>query len=152
MENCTLEQAIRNAVVSEQAAVRYFETIADRETSPASRALCLHFAEREGLNAARLEQLARRVEEGELTHYGELQIGAVPSAPSWTDIASLSNLEALAVAKECAYRAAFFYDILADASPTHSPLFRELAFNEEELAHRLERLMRLSHVAAAVNA
>jgi rubrerythrin len=152
MENCTLEQAIRNAVVSEQAAVRYFQTIAARESSPAARALCLHFAEREGMNATRLEHLALRVEEGELAHYGELQIGAVPSAPSWTDMASLSNLEALGVARDCAYRAAFFYDILAEASPTHSPLFRDLASNEEELAHRLERLMRLARVAAAVSA
>jgi hypothetical protein len=149
MTSYTLDQAIRNALESERAAARFFRVQASREASPATHDLVLHFAERAEQDADKLERVASRVEEGEFAHYADIQVSALPAAPSWTSPEDVSSSKAVSAAKDFACQAAVFYDLLAEASPTHGPCFRELAAGKEELAHRLEGLMRLAQTAAA---
>jgi hypothetical protein len=148
MASCTLDQAILTAIESERAAARFFRALASTEASPATRELVLHFAERAEQDASKIERVASRVEEGELAHYADIQVASLPAAPSWTCPEYVGS-KAFPIARDFAYQAAFFYDLLAEASPTHSPFFRELAGGKEELAHRLEGLMRLAQITAA---
>ena len=149
MASCTLDQAILSGLESERASAHFFRSLASTEDSPATRELVLQFAERAEQDASKIERFASRVEEGEFAHYADIQIASLPAVPSWTCPQYLSGSNAAPIARDFACQAAIFYDVLAEASPTHGPLFRELAVGKEELAHRLEALMRLAQTAAA---
>jgi len=149
MASCTLDQALLNAIESERAAAHFFRARASTEASPATRELVLHFAERAEQDASKIERVVSRVEEGEFAHYADIQVAPLPAVPSWTCPEYISGSNAVPVARAFAYQAGLFYDLLAEASPTHGPFFRELAAGKEELAHRLEELMRLAQIAAA---
>jgi hypothetical protein len=142
MASWTLDQAIRDAFESERAATRFFQAQASAETSNERRALYLQSAESAQRDASKLESVASRVEEGEFAHYAEIDVGSVPKAPSWVYLDKPSGSDPVPIARDFAYRAALFYDLLAEASPTHGPLFRELAALKEELAHHMEGLQR----------
>jgi hypothetical protein len=149
MTDCTLDQAIRGAIESELAAMRFFQTLAFTETSADKRELYLKFGHGAQQDADKLEGVASRVEEGEFAHYAEIEIGSVSAAPSWVCPDNVRGFDAVPLARDFAYRAAFFYDLLAEASPIHGPLFRELAALKEELAHQLQGLLAPAGVSAS---
>jgi hypothetical protein len=142
MTKTTFEQAVRDASASESAAAHYFDALAARDGSPSLSDQCSAIAERARGNAAQLKALARRLESGDLSRHAEVRIPPLPSAPSFVPNPAVTLTEALSVGCYSAYRLAFFYDVLVDAAPTHAPLFRELSRWQEELASRLDGLLR----------
>jgi nucleotide-binding universal stress UspA family protein len=141
MGNYTFEQAVRDASESERAAARYFDALAAREFKPTVDDRCRAFAVRARRNADHLAALDRRLA-GDLARHADVQIPPMPSVPSFAPCIGASVSEALSIACYSAYRLAFFYDVLVDAAPTHVPLFRELAYWQEELAKEADQLLR----------
>jgi hypothetical protein len=147
MKQSTLEQAVRDALESEQAATRFLKAMAAHEADGPTRRAYRRLAEHACENAGTLERIVSRIEEGELASYAEIILAPEQDAPGW-ELPRAAGSDLCSIARDFAYQAAIFYALLAEAAPLYAPGFRELANRSEELAHRLQESLRAPDVWA----
>lgn len=146
----SIPQAIRNAVASEEAAAKFYRALAALDVDSGVKAFLEEMALQEDHHAKSIEEAGKRLVQGELPMYADMEIeasgasavsGRVEAAPDWKIADTLSLDQAMQLARENEYNASLYYDTVADACPEpEASFFRKLALTEEEHAHKLERM------------
>lgn len=137
----TVGQAVRNAVAAERAAGQFYRALAALELTTEVREFFLEMAAQEDQHAQSIELNGKRLVGGELPERADMAVRNVEAAPEWLVVDSISKESAVAIARENEYKAALFYDALADFCPEpEADFFRQLAKTEIEHAKRLENL------------
>lgn len=135
----TVGQAVRNAVASERAAAQFYRALAALDLSPEVQGFFLDMAQQEDQHAQSIEVNGKRLVGGELPERADMAVPSVESAPEWLVVDSISKDSAVSLARENEYKAALFYDALADFCPEpEADFFRQLTKTELEHAKRLE--------------
>jgi rubrerythrin len=135
----TVGQAVRNAVAAEHAAAQFYRALAALELSADVREFFLDMAVQEDQHAQSIESNGKRLVGGELPERADMAVRNVEAAPEWLVVDDISKESAIAIAKDNEYKAALFYDALADFCPEpEADFFRQLAKTELEHAKRLE--------------
>lgn len=137
----SVQQAVRNAVSAEFAAAKFYRALAALELEPDVREFFIKMAAQEVEHAASIEENGKRLTNGELPEHADMDVRTVETAPEWLTADSISAEQAVAIARDNEYKAALFYDALADFCPEpEAGFFRQLAQQELEHAKRLEKL------------
>jgi rubrerythrin len=138
----SVKQAIRNAVSAEVAAANFYRALAALDLTAEVRAFFLEMAEQELDHAASIEANGKRLTGGELPERADMDVRGVETAPEWLTADAISPAQAVALARENEYKAALFYEAVADFCPEpEAEFFRQLAQQELDHAKRLEQLV-----------
>lgn len=137
----TVGQAVRNAVEAERAAAKFYRALAALDLSPEVESFFLAMAKQEDQHAESIEVNGKRLVDGELPERADMAVRNVEAAPEWLVADSISKDSAISIARDNEYKAALFYDALADFCPEpEAEFFRQLAKTELEHAKRLENV------------
>jgi rubrerythrin len=138
----SVQQAIRNAVAAEFAAAKFYRALAALDLDGEVRQFFLSMADQEVEHAASIEANGKRLIGGELPEHADMDVRGVETAPEWLTVDAISPEQAVAIARDNEYKAALFYDAVADFCPEpEAEFFRQLAQQELEHARRLEKLV-----------
>lgn len=136
-----VKQAIRNAVSAELAAAAFYRALTALDVSAEVKAFFSSMAEQEVEHASSIEHNGKRLVEGELPEHADTGVRGVECAPEWLIADAISPTQALGIARDNEYKAALYYDAIADFCPEpEAEFFRQLAQQELEHARRLEAL------------
>ncbi len=128
----TLDQALRNAVEAERGASRFYTFIAQNTSDPDAQKFLREMAAEEKKHAEAIEELGRKLIDGELPLRADAFVAMQETAPGWRFAEDISLIEALQIAAEAEQGAMMYYDMLADCFPEpHKQVFLGLVKAEE---------------------
>lgn len=137
----SLSQAIRNAVESELAAMRFYRALAALDLEPKVQEFFQEMAEQELHHADWIRDHGRRLVEGELADKPEGNVRVVETSPEWMVADTITPAQALQLALDNEYKASLYYDAIADSCPEpEAEFFRQLSKTEEEHAKKLRQM------------
>jgi rubrerythrin len=128
----TLAQAIKNAIAAEHAAEKFYLGLAESCADDKGRALLRDIAAQERGHAAVLEDLARRLVDGQLPERADALVRGIESAPGAVGAEGLAWAEALELAIDAENSAILYYDALATTSTGDASAFFAQMGKEEE--------------------
>ncbi len=128
----TLAQAIKNAIVAEHAAERFYLGLAESCADQGGRTLLREIAAQERDHAAGLEALAARLVAGQLPERADALVGGIETAPGAVGAQGLALAEALALAVDAENSAILYYDALASTASGEAAAFFARMGKEEE--------------------
>lgn len=137
-----LEQALRNAIESEDAAERFYALLADSTEDRRTKDFLLAMAKEEAAHKRQIETLAAQVASRSLPDLPDGKVELVETRSEWSDLDKLDFGSALAMAIEAEDFAALFYDALAASfeSEKEKAVFSSIARTEERHAQRLREM------------
>jgi rubrerythrin len=128
----TLAQAIKNAIVAEHAAQKFYLQLAARCASKKTHKLLTYLAGKERGHATKLEGVANRLVAGQLPERAELPVQGIEGAPPEASAEGLGVAEALTLAIDAEDRAALYYQALASTATGEVAIFFEHLVKEEK--------------------
>jgi rubrerythrin len=128
----TLAQAIKNAIVAEQSAEKFYLRLAAGCADEQGRRLLSGIAAQERNHAATLESLAVRLLAGQLPTHADALVNVIESAPAGAESDDLELAEALEIAVDAENSAILYYDALASTATGDAKVFFERMGQEEE--------------------
>ena len=130
----TLAQAIKNAIVAENAAEQFYLRLAQTCADEKGRALLRDIAAQEQGHASALEGVAVRLAAGQLPERADALVNRIESAPIGYNPEGLDLADALEIAVDAENSAILYYDALAATATGEAALFFE-HMGKEEQAH-----------------
>ena len=130
----TLAQAIRNAIAAEQAAEKFYLSMAESAGAGDVRRTLVGIAAQEREHATRLEEMAASLIQGVLPERADMLMHAIESSPAGADAAKMDMQQALKFAIEAENSAILYYDALAGSCTGDASAFFE-AVGKQEQAH-----------------
>ncbi len=142
----TFGQAIRNAVVIEQAAASFYRKLVSQTVDQKTIDFLEEMARQEDDHAEQIAKVAERLDAGELPVNANDQVQGVETAPEWGMVENLQLEQALTLAIEGENNAALYYDAMADfAAGEVADFFNDLVKTEQHHAELLrEKLKQLN--------
>lgn len=142
MSIISLDQALRNAIESEDAANRFYTLLAESTEDAQARRFLEEMAREEATHKARIEALAKEAVDRPLTGIPDDRVELVETREEWAGAEGLDLERALAMAIEAEDFAALFYDAVASTcdDPELRKTFEALARTEERHAERLRAM------------
>ena len=128
----TLAQAIRNAIAAEQAAEKFYLSMAESAGSEDVRRILVAIAEQERGHATRLEEMAAALIKGVLPERADTLVKAIESSAAGAEAAGMDMRQALEFAIEAENSAILYYDALAGSCTGDASAFFELVGKQEE--------------------
>ncbi len=144
MAELELRQAIRNAIEVEQAAARFYAGLRAKAVDAPTEEVVAQMEAEEREHAAALQQLAVRVEAGQLPEHADHHCRTVETIPAWNEADEITLREALDIALEAEMYAALYYGALADSVGPGGLLefFTSMTAMEEKHVRRIEELLK----------
>ena len=130
----TLAQAIRNAIAAEQAAEKFYLSMAESAGAGDVRRTLVGIAAQEREHATRLEEMAASLIQGVLPERADMLMHAIESSPAGADAGKMDMQQALEFAIEAENSAILYYDALAGSCTGDASAFFE-AVGKQEQAH-----------------
>ena len=127
----TLAQAIRNAIAAEEAAERFYLTMAGSAGNDGVRRTLVGIAAEEREHATRLEELAAAVIQGTLPERADGLV-AIENSPAGAESDGMDLQQALELAIEAENSAVLYYDALAGSCTGDASAFFEMVGKQEE--------------------
>ena len=135
METVTLGQAIRNAIVIEKGAKKFYDRLALNSVDPEVQAFFENMADQEKEHVDWITDIASKLDAGELPQRPNSKVHGVECAPGWSDVEDIQLTEAVSLALEAENSAALYYDAMSDMTEGAArDLFVKLAKIEEQHA------------------
>ena len=128
----TLGQAIRNAIAAEQAAEKFYLTMAESAGDESVRRTLVGIAAQEREHATRLEGMAAALIQGDLPERADALVKNIESSPAGAETVGMDMQRALEFAIEAENSAILYYDALADSCTGDASAFFELVRRQEE--------------------
>lgn len=139
MKELSFQQAIRNAVASEQSAARFYRALMALDVEQRVSEFLEEMAKQEDAHARAIEEAGRRLAGGELPEQPDMNVSSVEAAPEWLVADDITLPQAVAIARDNEHKASLYYDTLADyCAEPEAQFFRKLAETEMDHARRLE--------------
>lgn len=143
MAKLTLEQAIRNAIEVEKSASRFYRLLAESTADAEARAFLLKMVDEEEAHARAIEDMGKKIVQGELPNRPDDNVELVETAPEWAYVDNISYQQALSIALDAENHAALYYSAIADAFEGKvAEFFNSLARTEEQHVKNLEQRLR----------
>lgn len=141
MPGMELAQVIRNAIEAEQAAARFYATLASGTEETEAVVFLQEMVGEEEAHAQAIAELGERLEAGELPVQADARCELVETAPEWTGSEGIGIDAALEIALEAEVHAALFYDAVAGQVPPGPvrEFFQTIARTEEGHIKRVEK-------------
>ena len=144
----TLAQAIRNAIAAEQAAEKFYLTMAQSAGDEGVRHTLVGIAAQEREHTTRLEEMAAALVQGALPERADALVNAIESSPAGAGAAGMDMQQALEFAIEAENSAILYYDALASSCTGDASAFFELVGKQEEAhAEAIRGILRRAGVA-----
>lgn len=138
----SLAQAIRNAVVAEQAAAKFYSRLLANTEDAAARPFLERLVKEELDHARLIDEQGRKLAGQDLPASGDRLSELVETAPGWEYVEDVSLQEALALALEAEQHACLYYTAVADSfQGPASEFFEALSRTEAEHAKRIQALL-----------
>lgn len=128
----TLGQAIRNAIAAEQAAEKFYLTMAGSAGDESVRRALVGIAAQEREHATRLEAMAAALIQGDLPERADALVENIESSPAGARAVGMDMQRALEFAIEAENSAILYYDALADSCTGDASAFFEQVRRQEE--------------------
>jgi rubrerythrin len=128
----TLAQAIGNAIAAEQAAEKFYLSLAARCADEQGRKVITEIAAQERDHAARLEGVAARLLAGQLPEHADAFVHHIESAPIGASPEGLGLEDALEIAIDAENNSILYYDALASTATGEAAIFFDHVGKEEE--------------------
>jgi rubrerythrin len=146
MPDMTLIEAIQTAVAIEENAADFYDRLSRHTHFRAAKEFFSDMSAQESEHARIFRAMGERFGPGHRQATIEQTMISIESAPQWAWSENLDYDQALAVALEAENNAAFFYDVLSDASPNEElrKFFKSMHSMEMAHAQALEDLKKNS--------
>jgi rubrerythrin len=128
----TLAQAIRNAIAAEQAAEKFYLTMAKSAGDEGVRRALVGIAAQEREHATRLEAMATALIQGDLPVQSDALMNAIERSAAGAGAAGMDMQQALEYAIEAENSAILYYDALASSCTGDASAFFEMVGKQEE--------------------
>lgn len=128
----TLAQAIRNAIAAEQAAEKFYLTMAKSAADEDVRRTLVGIAAQEQEHAKRLQDMAAALVQGSLPERADALVNCIESSAAGAGAAGMDMQQALQFAIEAENSAILYYDALAGSCVGDASAFFEMVGKQEE--------------------
>jgi rubrerythrin len=142
MGKLTKAQAIRNAIGAEEAAARFYQTLANTMDDADVRSFFESMEKMESEHARAIDEKAKAMGVLDMPEQAEAHVEMVETAPGWVYQADLTLDQAVAVAIESENHAALYYDAMSGFFDGElAEFFTQMARTEEQHAVMLRDKM-----------
>ena len=128
----TLAQAIRNAIAAEQAADKFYLSMAGSARDEEGRRVLVGIAAQEQEHATRLEAMATALVQGDLPGSADALVNVIEISPAGAKAARMDMQQALEFALEAENSAVLYYDALASSCTGDASAFFAMVGKQEE--------------------
>jgi rubrerythrin len=128
----SLAQAMRNAIAAEEAAEKFYLSLAAGCAEEKGRTILKEIAAQERNHAATLQSLADKLVAGQLPERADALVHGIETAPAGKHRTDLKLAEALEIAIDAENSAILYYDALASTSSGEASTFFLQMLKEEE--------------------
>ena len=122
----TLAQAIRNAIAAEQAAEKFYLTMAQSAGDEGVRSTLVGIAAQEREHATRLEDMAIALVQGDLPERADGLVNAIENSAAGAETDGMDLQQALEFSIEAENSAILYYDALAGSCTGDASAFFEM--------------------------
>ena len=144
----TLAQAIRNAIAAEQAAEKFYLTMAKSAGDEGVRRALVGIAAQEREHATRLEDMAIALVQGDLPERADGLVNAIENSAAGAETDGMDLQQALEFAIEAENSAILYYDALAGSCTGDASAFFEMVGKQEQAhAEAIRGILRQAGVA-----
>jgi rubrerythrin len=128
----TLAQAIRNAIAAEQAAEKFYLSMAGSAGDEDVRRVLVGIAAQEREHATRLEVMGTALVQGDLPERADALVNVIEISPAGAKAVRMDMQQALEFALEAENSAVLYYDALASSCTGEASSFFETVGKQEE--------------------
>jgi rubrerythrin len=144
----TLAQAIRNAIAAEQAAEKFYLTMAQSAGDEGVRSTLVGIAAQEREHATRLEDMAIALVQGDLPERADGLVNAIENSAAGAETDGMDLQQALEFAIEAENSAILYYDALAGSCTGDASAFFEMVGKQEQAhAEAIRGILRQAGIA-----